>query len=527
MNSRKLALLAAAALCFYFVAARSAAQETITIDFEDLAVGTTVTTQYDGVTFSAPPDSCGGDPPIRPTIVDPSGSTSSGTHALSVTTGCPDFSPDYLRIVFERPQSEVTFVLGGSPGTYAIRAYTTTSGSSGEFAVPDVTIPTGSSGVNRFVRVTRAAGDMRRVEIDSVVDEFEVIDDLTFDCGDATPPLAEISAPLPLACVCYGNTIRGTATDPDGELASWRLERKAPDAETWTLISLGSTPIVDDRFSEWYPSASAAEGYYNLRLTVTNRCGLISTATTIVWLDRQFDSFAVRSPTDGLVLGGTVWVDGTAWDHCGGSFTVESRPLSGIFTPIDTVNPPWVLNDPLGTWNTADGEVDGTYEIRVSASDACSQAPAPIVRTVTIDNTRPIAVLTSPRRCSYVNGGVSIRGTASDANFGSWSLSYTGGDAADWVPIATGISPVLSGEFATWDTRGLRECAYTLRLVVTDRAIRDWNSLLHNTREYTVAVNLGAPPVPRGDINCDGLINFDDIDGFVACLVAGGCAPCP
>ena len=104
-------------------AASAAPADTVTIDFEDYAVGTIITNQYDGVTFSAPPDSCGGSPPVRPIIVTPNGGTSSPTRGLSVQTGCPDFSPDFLRMIFDQPQGEVTFTVGDSPGTHQVRAY--------------------------------------------------------------------------------------------------------------------------------------------------------------------------------------------------------------------------------------------------------------------------------------------------------------------------------------------------------------------------------------------------------------------
>ncbi|MGE0480768.1 MAG: hypothetical protein AB7Q17_09900 [Phycisphaerae bacterium] len=499
------------------------AADPTTIDFDNLAVGTVVTTQYAGATFSAQPQSCGGSPTVNCVIVTPSGGTSSGTRALTLTTGCPDFSPDYIRVVFDEGHADVSFTLGNTAGTFNVRGYTTTAGGAAVISQNIVLTGAGFLGVHRLVRLSRPGADLRRIEIDEVNDNFEIIDDLTFDCPDSTPPIAEITGPDALACFCYGGSISGSANDPDGSLASWRLERQAVGATTWTLISVSSTPVIDALLSNWFPASSATEGYYLLRLRVTNACGLESIDETVVWLDRGFNNFEVRRPTSGQVLGGLVVVDGTAWDHCSGTLAVERRPAGGgAFAPLTNVSPPWVLNDPLGSWNTRAGVSDGDYEIRTSVTDGCVGS-ASITRTVTIDNTLPTAQLAAPVRCAFVDGNVVVMGTANDANLAGWSLEYAGGDVVGWAPIASSSTPVINGVLGTWNTAGLRRCAYVLRLVVTDRALLDDNGALHNQRQATLGVNLGQ----LGDMNCDGLVNNFDIDPFVACILAGGNCECP
>jgi hypothetical protein len=87
------------------------------IDFEDLAVGTAVTNQYPGVTFSVLPQSCNNAPTLHMRIANAlPGGTSSGAQALEIDTGCPDFSPDYLRMRFEDLQRQVSFYVGESTG---------------------------------------------------------------------------------------------------------------------------------------------------------------------------------------------------------------------------------------------------------------------------------------------------------------------------------------------------------------------------------------------------------------------------
>jgi hypothetical protein len=127
---------------------------------------------------------------------------------------------------------------------------------------------------------------------------------------------------------------------------------------------------------------------------------------------------------------------------------------------------------------------------------------------VVIDNTVPIAVITSPTSCSNVVGQVNILGTASDAHLDGWALYYTGGDAHGWVTIASGTTPVINGPLGRWYTAGLRPCAYTLRLVVTDKSVLDCNGALRNQSEYLVSVNVGA--LSDFDADHDGDVDLRD-----------------
>ncbi|MBL8877667.1 MAG: hypothetical protein JNG88_00990 [Phycisphaerales bacterium] len=516
----KFTVTALLALAGWGAAAATLADDTV-INFEDYAVGTAITTQYDGVTFSAPPNSCGGSPPIQCVIVNPNGGASSGSRALSVQTGCPDFSVDYIRMVFDEGHAKVSFTLGDSPGTYNVRAYTATSGGSPVYNQNIVISGTGWAGVYRLVLISRASPDIRRVEIDDTVDDFEVIDDLTFDCPDATPPTAELSSPAALSCVCYGVSIHGTAADTDGALASWRLDRKAPGADTWTLLRNSTTEVIDGELSPWFPGSSATEGYYIMRLTVTNACGLVSTAETVFYLERVIDELSIRSPLNGAILGGQVCIDGTAWDHCFESLAAEYQVEGGgAWQPMTSVASDPVRTDPYATWNT-NTVADGDYLMRFTLTDSCGFAGA-INWSATIDNTAPFVAFASPDTCTYQSGVIAIRGTVLDAHLSRWTLEVTGGDWNGWHPLTSGETPIVNGVLLNWDTRGLPLCAYTLRLVATDSAVLNCNSASRNRSETMTTFVLGR----FGDMNCDGLVNNFDIDPFVYCLSTGDCH-CP
>lgn len=491
-----------------------------TITFEELRVGTSVTTQYTGVTFSG---RWSGGAWAAPIIYDPKGGTSSETQCLSAKGDAQnEFSDEYLRLDFDRDQTEVTFTVGVRIGctandTVQIRWYDSDFVLRGTTNVPvNGTI---NERCNVFVRIQRAAG-FRRIEVEAgaaggCAARFELLDDLSFDL-DTTPPVAEITSPTSLSCVCNGTTIYGSAYDPDGPILNWKLERKTLGATSWTLIANSTTEIISGALATWY--TSAGDGYCTLRLTVTNGCELETVWTTDIWLDRTFNSLELRSPVTGNILGGTVCADGTAWDHCGGSFTLEHRPAIAGATadPFDVLNPPWIITDPLGSWDTRAGTPDGKYEVRLVGTDNCGNTKESPIVTIAVDNTPPKAVITAPVACSSVSGNVQVYGTASDANLAGWTLAYTGGDAHGWVTIATGHASVNNGLLGVWRTGGLRPCAYTLRLVVTDESVLNCNSALHNQSEYSVSTELGI----HGcfDYDNDGDVDLDDFGVFQRCF---------
>lgn len=277
----------------------------------------------------------------------------------------------------------------------------------------------------------------------------------------------------------------------------------------WTTITTSTTPVINGVLGVW--NTPATEGYYYIRLTARNAAGLTAFDEVVVYVNKVFDTVDLRSPVNGGIYGGVVCFDGTVFNNiCGGSYTVDYRPAGGnTWFPVDPSNPVynnWVINDPLASWNTISlGLADGNYNVRVVATDVCNDSRT-VTRTVTIDNTAPTAVITSPTSCSVVNGVVTIRGTASDANLSGWVLQYTGGNANGWVTIASGSSSIVNGVLAHWNTAGLRSCAYTLRLLVSDRAVVKCGPWTHQS-EYLISVVVGIP----GDVNLDGCVNDADL----------------
>jgi formylglycine-generating enzyme len=478
-----------------------------TIDFENLAIGTAVTTQYPGVTFSVRPQSCSSKPFLYMRIAAaPAGGTSSGTQVLKIDDGC-EFSPDYLCMNFDSTQQEIRFGLGMQTGAagypFSVRAYS-------DSGLLSKTTYTCGGGVRTFVQVSDANGRIRRVEVESTTTMWELIDDLQFTV-DATPPIAEIVQPTQGACFCNGDAVTGRAYDADKDIANWILEWRSVLADSdaaWKLLGFGLTEVVNGELAHW--NSGEPDGQYNLRLTVNNLCGLTDSAMTQVLLDRTFGSLRLSKPTEGAVLGGTVCIDGTVSDTCLANYSVKYKPHDGdTWSPVDPghgIYTESVTNDPLASWETC-ALADGTYEVKVEAVDRCGNTASKVV-AVTLDNTPPTAVITDPVGCTDTGGLIVISGTANDTNLASWELHYTG-TGLGWIPLGRGDVPVISGVLGEWDTRCLPACAYTLRLRVTDKALIDCSTNGHVT-EYLVSVNVGL----GADLDRDGKVDLEDFALF-------------
>lgn len=315
-------------------------------------------------------------------------------------------------------------------------------------------------------------------------------------------PDVEITSPSFQECVCSPVEIVGTVTE-----GSWRLEYSSTGNDPWTEIAEGTNQVFNNTLATW-DASGLPEGLYAIRLSSIGPFSNEATAFTVAYLNQQFTSFNVTGPGAGSVLGGDACIGGTIWDECFSRYFAEYAPSgSGSYQPVDPAFPFYtstIINQTGAVWDTT-GVADGDYNLRVRAFDDCHPAEELII-PVTVDNTPPTAQIISPTQCEQFCGQVLVIGTANDANLSAWALQYSTGNG--WVTINSGNTPVINGVLANWDTTSLPKCAYTLRLVVSDQAIRDCNGVLSNNAEATVSVIVA----PQGDLTFDGMVNIDDLN---------------
>jgi hypothetical protein len=530
-GSRLIALAAGTVAC---AASLAHAQRTIT--FDALANNTSVSNQFPGVTFAS---IFPGLPSNTPRVITLNAATASSARCIEARgDSSGDGSPDFIRMNFSVLQKKVTLATGfriglAGPSTSLIRvrSYSSTNAllnTQDVFALED--------NCRTFVQVGSDAGvrNIARIEVETVASGgvsnglYEYLDNIEYEL-DFTPPVVTITSPTDDACVCQNVSIIGTSCESDGVYLEDSLEYSTTPNGPWTFIASDEVNKCSAQTMYIWNASSVPSGYYYIRFIARNEDELDTTVLRRVFLDRSGPGLAVRSPVTGNIYGGTLCFDGTIENTpCSAPVsTIGWRPAgtSGAFTPVDPGSPTYTIsisNDPLGSWNTVP-RPDGSYELRVQSADQCGNVSTAL-RTVTIDNTPPVAIISDPTNCQNVGGVVIVRGTASDANISGWSLQYVGGPINNWTTIASGNSNITNGVLGAFNTSGLPACAYAVRLLVSDRSNLNCSGNTHLS-EFVTTIDAAQPgQCDDIDFNNDGLFpDTLDIDTFLRVFAGGAC----
>ena len=377
---RQLPLTPVAALATLVTIAAPAAGQCDPYGFDQFAPGTNATNLIPGVTVTALPGTCGGPGSVLPIVVQPTGSSD---RVLSLQTGCPDFSDDWLRLVFDEAQPEVSFLFGAQVGVagyaFEIRAYSST----GALLFSGTRETAG--GVNAFIRLS-GIGSIKRIEVEDPIGAFECIDQLQFG-ADTTPPEVQIDQPTFDTCVCDDDLVLivGSVDDPDGVYGCDELSYRSTAAGSpWQFVDFGCGAFTGT-LQQWDTTGIPAGRYY-LRLTGRNECDLSTTDVTVVRVDRDFGTLNITEPSDSDLVCDVVAITGTISDGCGiGSWLLEAAPVdTGVFTTIATGSSA-VINCVIAQWDTRPLD-DGVYTIRASAVDDCGHASPVESFVVTVGN---------------------------------------------------------------------------------------------------------------------------------------------
>jgi subtilisin family serine protease len=123
----------------------------------------------------------------------------------------------------------------------------------------------------------------------------------------------------------------------------------------------------------------------------------------------------------------------------------------------------------------------------------------------------PIAVLQWPARLEFLSGVVHISGTAGGIDFSHLIVDYGAGDnPSDWHILSESTTPVIEGTLGVWNTSGLPNGLYIIRLRVFDnsgntslalRPVYVQHDLLPNWPQYVGEFETLAPLI--ADINGD------------------------
>jgi len=521
---------ACVALVVPLVATSTVKAQTV-INFENLPVGTAVTNQYAGVTFSIV-----GGGAANATIA----ATAPGAGQFNTTASPTRFirgvinGGDLLatmQLTFTQLQRRVSFRTGAPlnvPLVVTVNAFDG-AGTLIPALTQNINITAATSGTITIpVSIFSSTANIRSVGVyvNNIGSARPVIDDLSF-CPllDAEDPFVSITSPPDLSCVCLGSTVVFAGTLDAGLCGSYDidlLQYRSSDAVAWTTIQGpfaglpgGGNSYTGNLYS-WTVPNSLPGGWYYFRSKMYTTAGRSESDVVMLYVDTVAPTISFDSPPTNSIVRSNVCISGLVNDQCSMNFSAGFRPAgSGAYTNVSLAG---VSFPNLAVWPTG-ALPDGNYDFRLSASDGCDNTTN-LVKLYTVDNTPPVALISNVARCSRVSGVLTIRGQVTDTHLAAWTLAYTGGDATDWVTIASGNSAIpFDGIIANWNTAGLRSCGYTLRLRATDTADNNCDSAQvdPNVTEFKVTVLAGC----AADFNLNGSVSVPDIFDFLAAYFAG------
>jgi RHS repeat-associated protein len=251
-------------------------------------------------------------------------------------------------------------------------------------------------------------------------------------------------------------TLNGIVTD-DG------LPRGSTLLVTWSKVSGPGSVNFSEPNAASTTARFGAPGAYILRLTASDT-EFTTHDELAVTVNGTNQSPVVNAGADlTITLPKTATLSGTATDDGwpeGSTLVVSWSQVSGP----GTVN----FATPNSATTLASASVDGTYVLRLTASDAELTASDEMTLTVNAAVPPPVAQLTSPADGSRISDRTNIVGSVSG---GAWRLEYSLNSLSPgqvWTTFASGNTPVTNGLLGVFDPTLLLNGSYTVRLVATN-----------------------------------------------------------
>lgn len=295
---------------------------------------------------------------------------------------------------------------------------------------------------------------------------------------DNTPPLVAITSPINGGYVKEALNIEGTAFDANLDAYTVEVsEGECGTAFKWTPIKTAHTSIQSGVLAPW--QVLPPDGNYCLKVTATDKVANTAETTVSVIVDTHPPAPPVLSgEVEDKINANLTWTQNIEPDLAGYNLYRDGTKIN-----TDLITATAYLDTNLS---------EGIYTYTVKAVDRAGWESDPSNEVkLRIDITGPNAQIRSPQDSGVVSDLVDIKGTAYSADDFKQYRIYIGqgADPSGWTLIRTSPVPIAYGSLAPWDTIGLADNQYSIKLEAEDISGNV------STRRIVVSID-NAPPAP-------------------------------
>ncbi len=251
--------------------------------------------------------------------------------------------------------------------------------------------------------------------------------------------------------------IEATATDTDGYIIQVEFFYNNNGAG-WVSIGLNSSSSGDSYIKNWDTTSVPNGNNYSFKAEATdnNTDTANDTSAAVTIANNQKPIVSLVSPGSGDTVNKLVILNATATDSDGSISAVtfeyklsSSSSWTGPYA-YDNNNGDFYLKN----WNTETID-NGTYDIRVEATDDDSAKNSSITSGIIVDNppnVLPVVTINVPGGGQTYSGTVQLNATATDADGIITDVTFEYYDGSGWNSLGSNTSKSGDNYFLDWDT---------------------------------------------------------------------------
>jgi len=263
---------------------------------------------------------------------------------------------------------------------------------------------------------------------------------------DNNDPLLTIDQPVHYEYVSGVYTILVTATDTFLKSVEYRI-----DSTNWVKMTFVSP------WSGSWDTSNFADGEHTLTVRATDNASHVAEQSIIVIVDNNIPTLMIRAPIPNEYIEGTYTFQATSMDTVGIDY-VEIT-VFGI-TQIMSHNP--LTGHYEYTVNTFT-ELDGTYDVSMTAYDLSGKTTSVGPRSFNVDNNEPLLTIDKPVDGQYLSNNYIVYVTSTDIFITAVEYKV---DTTQWVTMI-GPQPNWTG---IWNTTKFTDGGHTLTIRARDAA---------------------------------------------------------